>query len=103
MNRTDLPANVVDSISPIEVTQYAVNVYGGQANFSSHILYVGNPESWDDLVGFWNIRATGRRVVFLPLEHYTVFEPLVRNAIEPETLPRTLRFEITQISRRPQA
>lgn len=83
VNRTDLPANVVDSISPIEVTRYAVNVYGGQANFSSHILYVGSPESWDDLVGFWNIRATGRQVVFLPLEDHTVFEPLVRRAIQP--------------------
>lgn len=81
VNQTSLPGTVLDGVTPIEVTKYALSLYGGQANFSSHILYVGNPQNWDDLVGFWNIRATGRRVVFLPADNFTIFEAAVRGAI----------------------
>jgi hypothetical protein len=86
-NRTSLPADVLDGVSPVDSTRYDLSLYGGQANFSSHILYVGDPQNWDDLVEFWNIRATGRHLVFLPTDEFHVFEPIVRRVIASGDYP----------------
>lgn len=59
--------------SAISFTEYSLRLLGGSANRSSHIIYVGNHNSWADLVEFWNIRATGREVLFLPVAAYDRF------------------------------
>jgi hypothetical protein len=51
---------------------------GGAASFSSHIIFIGDHRNVADLLEFWNIRATGRTVAFVPAAAYQVFEPLIR-------------------------
>lgn len=77
----NVPSEAFDCVAPIDVTRYNLSAYGGSANFSTHIVYVGDPENWTDLVEFWNIRATGRRVMFLPVEDFGAFELGVRNIL----------------------
>ena len=59
--------------SAISFTEYSIRLSGASANRSSHIIYVGDHKSWADLVEFWNIRATGREVLFLPVAAYDRF------------------------------
>jgi hypothetical protein len=66
-----------DSLFPIGVTAYGLRRYGGAANVSSHVIYVGNHLSVVDLLEFWNIRATGREVWFVPVRHYRAHRTMV--------------------------
>jgi len=72
------PSNYGNFISPIDLTRYGLRLYGGHASLSSHIIYIGDHRSLEDLIEFWNIRATGRTVVFIPVAFYRSFEPLIR-------------------------
>ena len=73
----DCLIELVDSVSPIKMTGYGLRLLGGFGSFSSHIVYVGDHRNLDDLVEFWNIRATGREVWFVPvINHEMHAEPV---------------------------
>lgn len=72
------PPDYDSLLLPLEFTGYGLRVFGGSASFSSHIIFIGDHRNPADLVEFWNIRATGRTVVFVPAAAYRVFEPLIR-------------------------
>jgi hypothetical protein len=72
------PAGFDRLLLPLEFTAYGLRVYGGSASFSSHIIFIGNHRDLADLVEFWNIRATGRTAVFVPVAAYRAFEPVIR-------------------------
>ncbi len=78
---TPLP-NHEDHLLPLSFTAYGLRHLGGLANFSSHIVYIGDHLSLTDLIEFWNIRSTGRAVVFVPVAGYRAFEPVVRSVAE---------------------
>ncbi len=65
-------------IPPIQVTGYDLQLLGGSASLSSHIIYCGDHLNWLDLVEFWNIRATGRTVAFVPVHNYQSCEHATR-------------------------
>lgn len=72
------PPDYDSLLLPLDFTGYGLRVFGGTANFSSHIIFIGDHRTPADLIEFWNVRATGRTVVFVPAAAYQVFEPLVR-------------------------
>lgn len=80
----DMPEAVRVGVSPLEVTEYATRLYGGDARSSSRIIYIGDPQNWGDLVSFWNLRAAGRHIIFLPTEEFATFEPQVRRVMHSE-------------------
>ena len=73
----NIPETLADIYSPIDLTRSGLRIFTPPAGFSSHIIYIGNP-NWADLVEFWNIRATGRTVLFVPLAAYERYAPLIR-------------------------
>jgi len=78
------PAAVMDvrkRLFPIDVTGYGLKRMGNVANVSSHVVYVGDPQSIDDLAGFWNIRATGRELWFMPVGHYEQHRPMLEDVL----------------------
>jgi hypothetical protein len=72
------PPDYETLLLPLDFTGYGLQLFGGRANFSSHIIFIGEHRSLTDLIEFWNIRATGRSVVFVPAAAYRAFEPLIR-------------------------
>lgn len=78
---------------PLDFTGYGLRLYGGRASFSSHIILVGDHRSPADLVEFWNLRATGRTVVFVPATAYQVFEPLIRLVAAEGSYPINAQVE----------
>lgn len=79
-----------DGVVPLDFTRYGLELLGGRANFSSHIIYIGDHTGFTDLVEFWNIRATGRMVVFVPIAAYRNFESSIRAVATEE------RYRINQ-------
>jgi hypothetical protein len=41
-------------------------------------VFAGDPLELDGLIDFWNLRASGNEVLFVPIRHYSGFEPFVR-------------------------
>jgi len=76
------PPDYQNLLLPLDFTGYGLLLSGGLANFSSHIIYIGDHKNLTDLIEFWNIRATGRTAVFVPLSAYRSFEPLIRFVAE---------------------
>lgn len=67
------------SLFPLDFTGYGLRLLGGDlARLSSHVIYIGDYRSLTELVEFWNIRATGRTVTFVPTAAYRKFETEIR-------------------------
>lgn len=77
----DLTPPAVDAYLPIDTTRHGLRLYGGHASCSSHVLYVGDHRSSADLIEFWNLRATGREVVFVPVAAHGNFEAWIRSVV----------------------
>jgi hypothetical protein len=78
LNPATSVSTLIDRVTPIQVTTYGLQLNGGSANFSSHIIYIGDHTNFVDLVEFWNLRATGRRVYFVPAATYRAHLDLIR-------------------------
>ncbi len=63
---------------PLEFTRYGLRVHRERARLSSHVIFIGDHRCFADLVDFWNIRASGRTAVFVPVTDYRAFDPLIR-------------------------
>jgi hypothetical protein len=74
--------NYGEWLFPLGATAYGLRRHGGFGRLSTHVVYVGDHQLVGDLVEFWNIRATGREVWFLPVAAYR------RHAIMVTTLIR---------------
>jgi hypothetical protein len=69
------------SITPIRNTALDMTGYGG-SYLSTTItngngIYVGDANNFDDLVAFWNLRAAGLKIQFLPQEFPQRFEQFI--------------------------
>jgi hypothetical protein len=56
----------VDALFPRRWTQYGLNVLGGRKIRGDAAVYFMDGESLEDIIDFWNLRATGRPVLPLP-------------------------------------
>jgi len=87
------PHNNENTVFPLHFTGYGLRLLGRSANFSSHILFIGDHRNLADLVEFWNIRATGRIVVFVPAAAYQAFEPWIRHVAVEARYPINQHLE----------
>ena len=55
-----------DALFPRRWTQYGLNVLGGRRIRGDAAVYFMDGESLEDVIDFWNLRATGRPVLPLP-------------------------------------
>jgi len=73
---TPLTADIARAIYPIRFTATDLAVYGG--NFRNNALYVGDADSFTDLFLFWNLRAAGLAIQFLPKGQVQRCEQFIR-------------------------
>lgn len=58
------PFDKSNKIGPLQFSGFFLNTKG---NLEPHgIIYIGNPSTIDDLLEFWNLRALGHKIIFLP-------------------------------------
>lgn len=72
-------AKLSSTVSPLTLTEYEVKSYGGRRIKSG--VYVGKRDNFVDLINFWNIRASGSYITFLPESNTKRFIPFVRSHI----------------------
>ena len=74
--------------SPISLTRYDLEELGGGfGSLSSHDIYIGKLQAWEDLIEFWNLRATGKEIAYIPYEFYKEFKTTAVKFIDVGAYP----------------
>src|SRR5262245_61541870 len=82
-----LPFVLLHGCSPIQLTMHKLRYEGPRVRDRSGVV-VGRSDSFDDLLAFWNLRAAGNNVVFLPVDQPHRCEEYARRHIAHlDTLP----------------
>src|SRR5262249_47753113 len=53
----------------------------------SHILFIGNWESYADWLEFWNLRCFGSQILFVPYTHPELFDPNTEEYLKAGNYP----------------
>jgi hypothetical protein len=72
----NIDKNLVKSITPIIATALELKGYGG--TWRGNGFYVGSENDFSDLLYFWNLRASGLILEFLPKTHTGRFNDLLK-------------------------
>lgn len=59
--------NLIKTIYPLKLTSAELDIYGG--SFERDGIYIGDENDFRDLYSFWNLRAAGLSIAFLPQNH----------------------------------
>jgi hypothetical protein len=70
-NKKPIQPVLANMINPILLTEQDIESYGGSRNDSG--IFVGDPNSFVDLLNFWNLRASGSSVSFFPKKNNARF------------------------------
>ena len=75
-----IPKNLAETISPIRLTASELIGYGG--NWRGDGIYVGDENDFYDLLYFWNLRASGLFIEFLPKNKIKRFKEYIDTILE---------------------
>jgi len=81
-----IPTKLTSTITPICFTEHEMQNYGGRRIDAG--IYVGDKNNFDDLINFWNIRAAGSYITFLPKKNTRRFLPYIRAHINRIKKPK---------------
>lgn len=81
-----------EALSPLGFTSHGLRLLGGRGSVSSHVVFIGDHRSAADLVAFWNIRAAGRSVVFVPAVAHRAYEAAIRIVADEGRYPISQSF-----------
>lgn len=76
----NIDKNLAKSITPITATALELDGYGG--TWRGNGLYVGSENDFSDLLYFWNLRAAGLTLEFLPKDNVGRFTDFVKTYIK---------------------
>lgn len=71
-----LPKDISQKITPIQATGLELEGYGG--GFRSDGIYIGDEDNFTDLLNFWNLRASGIAIRFLPKNDFPKFKEYIQ-------------------------
>ncbi len=72
--------HLANSAAPISVTTLELDGYDG--TWRGNGLYVGSENDFKDLLNFWNLRASGLGLKFLPKDHLGRFDEYIKTYIK---------------------
>jgi len=79
-NDNSIDGNLAISITPINATSLDLNGYGG--TWRGNGIFVGLDNDFTNLLYFWNLRASGLLLEFLPKNHTERFEKYIKEYIK---------------------
>ena len=65
----------------VELAKYNLDYFFPSGGFSPYIIFVGDKKSKRDLIEYWNLRAAGKKLLFLPHNDYTNLKNLVKEFV----------------------
>jgi len=74
-----LSADLLKTVSPIQFTASELESYSTGHGLLRDGIYIGDENSFDDLCSFWNLRAAGSAIQFLPRNNVPRCEAYIRS------------------------
>lgn len=78
-NISEIDAKIHNSITPIISTRLKLRRYGG--SWRREGFYIGDEKNFTHLLNFWNLRATGIRIEFLPKDNFKIFQKYIQSYV----------------------
>lgn len=72
--------NLAENISPIRLTALELDGYG--CTWEDNGIYIGNKNDFFDLLYFWNLRASGLFIEFLPKDKIERFKEFIKASVK---------------------
>lgn len=76
----DIDKTILSNVTPILATTLELTGYGG--TWRGDGLYIGSENDFSDLLYFWNLRASGLSLEFLPKDHIARFSDSIKAYIK---------------------
>ena len=76
-NNLPVPKEVNALVSPLSWTRHDLKPYGGYRREPG--ICIGGSDNFDDLIYFWNLRASGQDVMFLPTDQLSRYDAVVKD------------------------
>jgi len=73
-----LDAGLLLHPTPIHISTLNTHLWGNYSGWSSDGVYIGNQNDFDDLVNYWNLRATGLDILFVPFKYTGIFKQIAK-------------------------
>lgn len=79
------------NITPLNITLFGIERYSQPewSDHTTHILYLGNPMEPADWLAFWNLRAFGMDILFVPFNQVSLFAQQIHRLFEDGHYPLT--------------
>lgn len=77
---THIPKDLAKGITPIRLTRMELSGYGG--TWKGDGIYIGDEKDFYDLLYFWNLRASGLFIEFLPKDKVERFKEFIDGTLE---------------------
>ncbi|MFA5106763.1 MAG: hypothetical protein WC497_00365 [Patescibacteria group bacterium] len=85
--RRPVPKKLASTVTPLALTEQEIRSYGGNRHDAG--VYIGDSKSFIDLLNFWNIRAAGSYITFLPKSNVRRFLPYIKEHLSRIKKPTT--------------
>ncbi len=83
-NNEKVNSKLIQNIYPLVLTRDRLNLY---RKFKEFGVYVGLSNNYDDMINFWNLRASGMDIQFLPSDTNRLNDFLNQHLLEFDNLP----------------
>ena len=75
---TSLTSETMTKIGPLSLTGWPLELHGRGWGWKYHGIYVGRHDSQLDLLNYWNLRAAGIKLLFVPLDFMGLYASAAR-------------------------
>jgi len=74
----NLDAGLMLKPAPIHISTLDTDLWDSGYGWSSNGIYIGDHENFNDLVHFWNLRASGLDMLFVPMRHVGLYRDVAK-------------------------
>lgn len=82
VKNTNLEPDLYGRVFPINLTEDRLLLYGGGRGWDSNGVFLGYHNNVQDLIDFWNLRASGIDLIFAPIDHIARVEEIIKKHIK---------------------
>lgn len=80
-----------DLVGIIQTTDIELKELGGMGSSANNLIYIGDFTKRKDLIEFWNLRAAGKSIIYIPVNEYTKFAKPLKEFISLNS--KYMRFD----------
>lgn len=78
----ELDSGLMLNPAPIHISTLDTHLWDSGYGWNTSGIYIGDHENFNDLVNFWNLKATGLDILFVPFKYAEMYRQVVKIHVE---------------------